>query len=51
MMRKEALDNCQGYRISKETRRCEDLDLFMRMYAKGYKGYNIQEKLYMSIEL
>ena len=46
MMRKEALDNCQGYRISKETRRCEDLDLFMRMYAKGYKGYNIQEKLY-----
>ena len=27
-------------------KRCEDLDLFMRMYALGYKGYNIQEKLY-----
>lgn len=46
VMRKVALDNCDGYRIAKETRRCEDLDLFMRMYAKGYKGYNIQEKLY-----
>ena len=46
MMRKEALDKCDGYRIAKETRRCEDLDLFMRMYALGYKGYNIQEKLY-----
>ena len=43
---KEALDKCHGYRIAKETRRCEDLDLFMRMYAMGYKGYNIQEKLY-----
>lgn len=46
MMRKEALEAVQGYRIAKETRRCEDYDLFMRMYAKGYLGYNLQEKLY-----
>lgn len=46
MIRKEAYDAVNGYRIAKETRRCEDIDLFMRMYAKGYIGYNIQEKLY-----
>lgn len=46
MMRKEALEAVGGYRISKETRRCEDYDLFMRMYAKGYIGFNIQEMLY-----
>ena len=46
MIRKEAYEAVEGYRISKETRRCEDLDLFMRMYAKSYKGYNLQEKLY-----
>ena len=46
LMRKEALDSVGGYRVAKETRRCEDYDLFMRMYAIGYKGYNIQENLY-----
>lgn len=46
MIRKSAYDAVQGYRIAKETRRCEDIDLFMRMYAKGFIGYNIQEKLY-----
>lgn len=46
MMRKTALVSGGGYREAKETRRCEDYDLFMRLYAKGYKGYNIQEKLY-----
>mgnify|MGYP004642533531 CR=1 FL=1 len=43
---KSAYDAVKGYRIAKETRRCEDIDLFMRMYAIGYKGYNIQEYLY-----
>ena len=47
MVRKEAYDKVGGYRIAKETRRCEDIDLFMRMYAAGYKGYNIQERLYL----
>lgn len=46
MIRKDAYEKVGGYRVAKETRRCEDLDLFMRMYAFGYNGYNIQEKLY-----
>lgn len=46
MVRTEAYKKCNGYRVAKETRRCEDFDLFMRMYARGIKGYNIQEKLY-----
>lgn len=46
MMRKEDLIKVGSYRIAKETRRCEDYDLFMRMYSVGMKGYNIQEKLY-----
>lgn len=45
MMQKWAVSN-GGYREAEETRRCEDYDLFMDLYAKGYKGYNIQEKLY-----
>ena len=35
-----------GYRIAKETRRCEDYDLFMRLFANGYRGINISEPLY-----
>lgn len=46
MMRKVELLSGGGYREAKETRRCEDYDLFMNLYAKGYRGYNIQEKLY-----
>lgn len=46
MIRAEVYRAVNGYRISKETRRCEDYDMFMRMYALGFKGYNIQEKLY-----
>lgn len=43
---KSDLLKLNGYRVAKETRRCEDYDLFMRMYTAGMKGYNIQEKLY-----
>lgn len=46
MMRKTDLCLINGYEICKKMRRCEDYDLFMRMYAKGYSGYNIQKKLY-----
>lgn len=34
-----------GYRVAKETRRAEDYDLFMRMYANGMKGLNIETPL------
>lgn len=46
MIRSSALYAVGGYRVAKETRRCEDYDLFMRLYSENYKGYNLQEKLY-----
>ncbi|HGD7082624.1 glycosyltransferase [Enterococcus faecium] len=46
MMRRDVILSLGGYRCAKETRRCEDIDLFMRVYAAGFVGYNIQEKLY-----
>lgn len=45
MMRKEAYDALDGYYVSKRTRKGQDLDLWFRFYAKGFKGYNIQEPL------
>ena len=46
MNRRDALLAVHGYRVAKETRRTEDYDLFMRLYEKGYRGYNLQEELY-----
>lgn len=46
MVRKSAFDKVNGYRVAKETWRAEDYDLWMRMYAAGSKGYNIQDALY-----
>ncbi|WP_165004794.1 MULTISPECIES: glycosyltransferase family 2 protein [unclassified Enterococcus] len=45
MFRKKALDTVDGYRVSKETVRGQDYDLYLRMYGKGMKGYNLQENL------
>lgn len=45
-MRREALLRVGGYRVSRRTGRCEDLELFMRLYAMGETGYTIQEELY-----
>ena len=46
IMRKDVLNFLNGYKVEKITRRLEDYDLFMRLYANGYKGYNMQEFLY-----
>ena len=46
MMRKSAYDTIGGYRVAKETRRCEDADMWFRFFAAGFSGYNIQEPLY-----
>lgn len=46
IMKREKLLAVNGYREAKETRICEDYDLFMRMYAEGCKGVNLQEFLY-----
>ena len=45
MYRAEALKAVGGYRIAKETRRGEDYDMHMRMYAAGYKAYVMPERL------
>lgn len=43
---KECLAAVGGYRISKETRRGQDYDMFMRLYAKGCRGINVDDLLY-----
>lgn len=46
MVRKEAYDAVNGYAISKQRLRVEDWDLWVRMYEKGFRGYNLDEPLY-----
>lgn len=46
MMRKEAYLTLNGYRVVTQTRRAEDFDLWIRFFAEGFKGYNLQEALY-----
>ena len=43
MMRKAVYDDLGGYIVSTRTRRGQDMDLWFRFFAKGYKGYNLQE--------
>lgn len=45
MYRRSALISVKGYRVSKETRRKEDYDIFMRLYAKNVVGANLNEPL------
>lgn len=45
MMRKSAYDTLGGYRIAEETLRAEDVDLWFRFWAAGFRGYNLQEIL------
>ncbi len=46
MFRKSIMERVDGYRIAKETRRGQDYDLFMRIYAAGGKGCNIKDITY-----
>lgn len=46
MMRKTVYDALGGYRVGHKNMRAEDLDLWIRFFEAGYKGYNIQEVLY-----
>jgi glycosyltransferase involved in cell wall biosynthesis len=46
IFRRNSLLAVDGYRVAKETRRGQDADLYMRMYAAGMRGYNLQEKLF-----
>ena len=46
MIRREAFMDVEGYTEDKRLLRVEDYNLWYKFYAKGYKGYNIQEPLY-----
>lgn len=46
LFKKDCLVKVGGYRQSKHTKRGEDYDLIMRLYANGYRGKNIRELLY-----
>lgn len=45
MIRKDVLDALQGYSEKRRDYRVEDYELLMRLYAAGYRGYNLQELL------
>lgn len=46
MVRKEAYDKVGGYTVDPKLLRVEDYHLWFKMYAVGYKGYNLGEPLY-----
>ena len=46
MVRREAYEAVGGYTVSDKRLRVEDWDLWVRMYEKGYKGYNLDFPLY-----
>lgn len=50
MIRKNAMDLVNGYRNIKTTQRCEDYDLWLRLYANNIKGFNIQDVLFYYYE-
>ena len=46
MFRKEILNSVGGYNTEQKYYYVEDYDLIQRLYAKGYRGANLPEKLY-----
>lgn len=46
MMKKDCLDVVGGYTEDRRMLRVEDVNLWIKLYAAGYRGYNIQELLY-----
>ncbi|MDE7126657.1 MAG: glycosyltransferase [Bacteroidales bacterium] len=46
LVRRQAYDAVGGYSVNKRLLRVEDYHLWIKMYAKGYRGYNIKEQLY-----
>ena len=50
VMRRKAYDAVGGYTVSKRTQRAQDYDMWFRFFALGFKGYNLQEPLYLVLE-
>lgn len=46
MVRREAYETVGGYSVDKKLLRVEDYHLWFKMYAAGYKGYNLKEPIY-----
>lgn len=46
MVRREAYEAVGGYAAAEDRLRVEDWDLWVRMYEKGYRGFNLSEPLY-----
>ena len=46
MIRRSVFDGTAAYKASKGTWRCEDYELFMRLWKLGHRGYNIQQELF-----
>lgn len=46
MFRSSVLKEAGGYLVTKDTRRCEDYELFMRLHCMGHHGHNMQELLF-----
>ena len=46
MVRHEAYDAVGGYSVDEKLLRVEDYHLWFKMYAAGYKGYNLREPVY-----
>lgn len=45
LFRKKILNEIQGYSEDHSKELCEDYDLLLRLYEKGYRGINLQESL------
>ena len=46
MIRREAYFSVDGYTVDKHMLRFEDVNLWYKLYAKNYIGYNLEEPLY-----
>lgn len=46
MMKREVYEQLGGYSLKDYVLRCEDVDLWIRFFAKGFQGANLQEALY-----
>ena len=46
MIRREAFEAVKGYTVDKRLLRYEDCNLWYKLYAAGFRGYNLQQPLY-----
>ena len=46
LAKRKVFEQLGGYKVTKYTTRCEDLDLWFRFFEKDFKGYNFKEPVY-----